>query len=349
MRLSPHLLVVSLGALALIGASFPSRILAAPDAIFPGPEADLAVAQEQENRTDTVTLENNLRIAYFVDAWDRTDRRQILAMLDSWAPAFTTPVIRECVFQVFDQEEALAAAVRLRKFDAVCIYSYQMPTLGKALQLEPSLLIGSENAPQLSLVLLVRRNSGFQSIRELEGKNIIIDTANLGALPIMWLGQAAASDGLASTGQGGLQARLGLSTDSFNAIAPVFFGNADACVVSQQGFTENAGMNPQILQQLHQITKSPTFTTRVLTFPPDADRSKKSAILALRPSLKVDARTNGFLSPQNLTFYDVAEGDFDVFKNFEGRSLPDPPGTPMSGNPSLTATFKDEPVAAVPD
>jgi len=322
-------------ALAWAGLVFPATAAPDQDPEFPVDDATLAVTPNPAASAGAESSVENLRIAYLVDAWDRTERRQIHAQLDAWAPGFTSPQFRKCEFQVFEDEEALAAAVQLGKFDVVCLYAFQMPTLGQRLRLDPGLLIGSGNALQSNFVLLVRRTSGIDSIADLEGRKTFIETGNLGTLPMLWLAQAAKQAGTpldpADRGEA-----FELRADSFNAVAPVFFGNVDACVITQQGFTENAGLNPQILQQLHVLAKSPPFATRVLAFPQGVDRSKKSAIMALRPSLAAKTHPGGFLTPQDIVLYDVADGDFDAFKAFVPGDLPRIPGSPFTGDPFVT-------------
>ena len=312
-----------------------------PADLYPVPEADLAVSAQAGELTAQpahVPAPHALRIAYYVDGWERTDRRQIHLMLDSWAPAFTSPLFPKCEFQLFDSEEALADAVRFQKLDAVCLYAFQMPFFGKNLHLDPGLLIGPENDPQLNLVILVRRNSGIKSISDLSGKEILMDTANLGGLPALWLRHASNS---ADENPSRFLSHTSICTDSFNAISPVFFGNADACIVTQRGFTQNAGLNPQVLQRLTVLARSPAFATRVLAFPEGIDRARKAAILALRPTLRADPQNSGFLTQQSSVFYDIAEGDFAAFRNLDPASLPPPPGSSPSAPPSLRITGTD--------
>jgi ABC-type phosphate/phosphonate transport system substrate-binding protein len=50
------------------------------------------------------------------------------------------------------------------------------------------------------------------------------------------------------------------------AILPVFFRQADACIVTRRAFETSAELNPQISQKLEPLITSPLFVDSVLLF-----------------------------------------------------------------------------------
>ena len=104
-------------------------------------------------------------------------------------------------------------------------------------------------------ILLVRRNRGSESLEGLRGKKLVLD--GKGSIPRMWLDTFLLKDGLP-------ESRAFFDTikevnKTSQAVLPVFFGQADACLVPLQSFETMVELNPQLAEELTALITSPGF------------------------------------------------------------------------------------------
>ena len=101
------------------------------------------------------------------------------------------------------------------------------------------------------------------------------------------------------------------------AILAVFFGQADACIVSENGFHTMIELNPQIAQKLHAIMSSPELVEVVGFFRndyPPADKAQ--AIRGMQGAIKQHERGKQIMLLFNVDRMDLLkEGQLPVSRN----------------------------------
>jgi phosphonate transport system substrate-binding protein len=104
-------------------------------------------------------------------------------------------------------------------------------------------------------VLLVHRGSGIERLSQLKGKKMTRLTGGSGEIATLWLDTILAKQGLHATERffDGIREVERPS----QAILPVFFRQADGCVVGRNAFLVIAELNPQILRDLTVLAMSP--------------------------------------------------------------------------------------------
>lgn len=113
-------------------------------------------------------------------------------------------------------------------------------------------------------LLLANKSLGITAPKQLEGKDLIIFLNSRTSLAPYWLGISMA------------ESETHLHKDFFtrvtkvsklnDAVLPVFFNKAAACLVSKNGFETLAELNPQIAKQLDIILQSPEYVPSGLFF-----------------------------------------------------------------------------------
>jgi ABC-type phosphate/phosphonate transport system substrate-binding protein len=134
-------------------------------------------------------------------------------------------------------------------------------------------------------LLLTNKTSGIQSASQLDGKDIIIFSNSRTSIAPYWFETAM------------LKLGIKLHKDYFrrvthvsklnDAILPVFFNKAAACLVSQNGFQTLSELNPQIAKKMTTLLQSPPFVPSGLFFRKDYTSPLKDRIIADFDSWKV--------------------------------------------------------------
>lgn len=112
-----------------------------------------------------------------------------------------------------------------------------------------------DDSPATTYLLLVKDSSSIQSLKDLAQAKLILFENRTTSLSRYWLDAQLRDQGFPAMDQH--FSEIVLSPQLSRSILPVFFGQADACLVSEDGFRLMAELNPQIGKQLRVIAKSP--------------------------------------------------------------------------------------------
>jgi len=127
-------------------------------------------------------------------------------------------------------------------------------------------------------VLLVHQSSGIQSLADLRGRSLLLYRNTRTCLDKIWLDSLLASErlGTADTLLGRLETRPKLA----HVVLPVFFRQADACLVTLRGYHTMCDLNPQLARQLRSLAVSPKLVTTFMAFHKDCPPETKRRFLA---------------------------------------------------------------------
>lgn len=131
--------------------------------------------------------------------------------------------------------------------------------------------------PGEEFLLLVHRGSAVTNLAGLRG-GLLTEYDNLRtSLARMWLDVLLLEQGLPSAE--GLFAKVTLERKLSTVVLPVFFGNAQACLVTRRGFDTMVELNPQVGKNLRVLAASPAFVVTVLCFGSMANPADKATTL----------------------------------------------------------------------
>jgi phosphonate transport system substrate-binding protein len=127
-------------------------------------------------------------------------------------------------------------------------------------------------------LLLVRRDSGIETMADLQHKKIaLVDSVRM-QMSTLWLETL-----LLEKYQMNLQEFFGsvrADNKSSRAVLSTFFRQTEACLVSQNSFKMMVELNPQLGKQLHTLEISPAFIPALLCFRSNYDPELKKEVLA---------------------------------------------------------------------
>jgi hypothetical protein len=142
------------------------------------------------------------------------------------------------------------------------LHGFELVERARELNLKPLLLATRSGRWESRFVLLVSNTSGIQNLRDLQNRTLLVHRDGCGNLVDYWLDAAIA----AGTGmQRQSFARCQTVTQAREAVLPVFFGEADACVVSVAAYQAVVAQNPvQIPVRLTTLAKSKELPGQVV-------------------------------------------------------------------------------------
>jgi ABC-type phosphate/phosphonate transport system substrate-binding protein len=234
-----------------------------------------AAAASGEERSPTAPVRFAFSSRMFVDV-NENDAR---AAMKVWGQTVSVErgIPLDPVFQIFVGTGAIATAIRGRLVDAITLPTDEYWELRNEVPLG-SIVIGSKGGESTEqYVLLVRGDSGIQRLADLRGHSLVIYQNPLTSLAPAWLETELLQHQLGLTEQ--FWGRITESAKLLRAILPVFFHQADACLVTLKGFETMAELNPQIGRQLQVLAKSEAVVPNLFCFRGDYRSPYREKIL----------------------------------------------------------------------
>jgi ABC-type phosphate/phosphonate transport system substrate-binding protein len=151
-----------------------------------------------------------------------------------------------------------------RKIDVLATPVEEYMEMKKHLPLDPLLITASDNGSEMELLLLVRKDSGIRTFRDLRGRTIVVPPRNPRCLDMYtaWLETLSMEEG--SKGINSYFSSAKETRTVAKAVMPVFFRQADACVVTRQVFDLTAELNPQINKEILVIARKGKLSQGVI-------------------------------------------------------------------------------------
>jgi phosphonate transport system substrate-binding protein len=180
-------------------------------------------------------------------------------------------------------------------------------------------------------ILVVSAQSPYRSVSDLKGATLTMYENPRTCLAPQWLDLLLAAEGRGGTT--GFFSSIESSTKLSQAVLPVFFGQADACLVTRTGFDLMVELNPQVGTALREIARSPEVVPMLVVFSDGVDpEMKRSALQALRNADKTASGRQLLTLFQTSGLRDAAPGCFDAARAiFNGTASPSPTGVLVSG------------------
>ena len=207
--------------------------------------------------------------------------------------AAVSVLIRKVAWKHFGKAESrfyetlseMAADLKNRKIDILAMPVEEFMELRKQLPIDPLLISSAENGTEMEMVLLVRKDSGIHTIRDLRGKSFVMPMRNPRCLNIYmaWLETMLMEEG--SKGINSYFSSVKETRTASKAIMPVFFRQADACIVTREVFDLTAELNPQISRELTIISRKGKLSQGVIAvdrrLPEETKEKLRQAFLTL--------------------------------------------------------------------
>lgn len=159
-------------------------------------------------------------------------------------------------------DDHIVDAVRDGKVDVLALAPLEYVRLRDRLDVLPaftSVVLGSGTFRD---VVLTRKDLNATNFTDLGGLHVVVKRAGRGLITMLWLDALVLRHGGESSGAYFGSVRMAPNVS--RAVLPVFFGQADACVVPSSSFDTMVELNPQLGEQLTVIAESPPLTNGII-------------------------------------------------------------------------------------
>ncbi len=210
--------------------------------------------------------EELMRFGFSARMFEGVNLNDAQASMKVWARQIATEqgVPVSPVVLSYDNYRDIEIAINQREVEAIAVCADEFFLLRSRVPVGTFVLSDASGEKTEQYLLLVRRDRGFQNLGELKGRSLVYVITPRAAIIRHWLQveQLEAGWGDLASHWGRIEGNNKLS----KVILPVFFGQADACLVTRSGFEVMAELNPQVGQQLVPIATSGPVIASVFFF-----------------------------------------------------------------------------------
>lgn len=184
---------------------------------------------------------------------------------------------------LFKNTEEMATALKNRTVDMVAVSVLEYEKLQRQTPFGTILFPTKTKETSEEYVLVSHKEGPVQSLADLAGRHILIYQNILQCLAPLWLDTLLIDRGLAPIES--LTGKVERNGNILEILLPVFFRQADACLVSRRSLETTIEMNPQLGRQLQVLESSPPMVPIVFAFRRDYTPSFKEGLLEALRSL----------------------------------------------------------------
>lgn len=176
-----------------------------------------------------------------------------------------------------DGTNAIAEAVRLKQVDMISLTSEEYLALENQGLSGPFMISKVNQTFTEEYVLLVRADSPIRKVEDLPGHSLIISDDLRSSLTSIWLEVLCREHGLGPANR--VFSKMTASSKVTQVVLPVFFGKADACVTTRNGWEVMGELNPQVSKQLRLIAASAPLVPGMSCFRRDLSEALKQRLI----------------------------------------------------------------------
>lgn len=166
--------------------------------------------------------------------------------------------------KIYEDTQSIKTALELKQIDFINLSAAVFLNLQHLLNNEQFIFAVYEDSIYTEHLLLVPQKSGITDLKDLKGSVLRFLNDPRNALGKTWLDVRLAGEQLPATEH--FFSQMVPAKKISEALLPVFFGKADACLVNRKGFETMAELNPQISHQLRILEASIGYVPNFLTF-----------------------------------------------------------------------------------
>lgn len=229
---------------------------------------------------------NELVLAYLAKNVPDVDPKDAAAAFNTYASELSAGLNIKVVARVYDSPELVIDELQKGKVDLASLTSVEYLRIRNPIGLEPGIVTVRGGKRTTKYLILTHANKGYGKIADLRGKKItLLKDDDIGPLYL--------NDAL-------LKLKIGEAKDFFGQIEekskasqivlPVFFGQADACVINDVSFKTMVEMNPQLGKDLKVLMSSPELLVGMGVFRKGISPEFKERIITVAKGLKTQPR-----------------------------------------------------------
>lgn len=241
---------------------------------------------------ETITPKPDLRVAYSTKVFPDLDARDVTAAMQLYINELAKQVGYHADGQVYDSTESVIKEIRAGNFDFIALSSVAYLRIRDRVDTE--LALGQVKGGKMTsrYLLVVAAQSPYQKIRDLRNKRInLLKGDDIGPL---YLSTVLLKHKLPE------MKKFFFSVEEKNKpsqlVLPVFFGQSDACVITDVAFENMVEMNPQLGKGTRVIASSDEMVDTVTVFRKTLKEDTKQKVMKAGTTLKRNPRGQQILT-----------------------------------------------------
>lgn len=197
-----------------------------------------------------------VRIAYTEEIIRNTPESDFKAAIKVWSEALAEEmsVRAHAEVQVAPGASELARLVEARRIDFGCATTPEFLEIESRLDVDPIFSVARGGISTVDYVVLVRQESGYEQLSGLRGADVKLLASPHCSLALPWVEVLLARQGVSSAEA--FFGRLSRAAKLPAVVLPVFFKQADACIVTRDGYQTMVDLNPQVGRELRVLAAS---------------------------------------------------------------------------------------------
>lgn len=160
-------------------------------------------------------------------------------------------------FEILSDVQSAADMIAKGRLHGLSMEIAQYLELGKTVKLNPVFISSRLSTPLESYLLLVRKGTSWETLDAQKERRLIIERAPELTIGQMWLETQLHRRNLPPILT--YFSQITVSDKPTRIVLPVFFGQADACLVPEAAYQTMSELNPQLQRQLTVLARSPGF------------------------------------------------------------------------------------------
>ncbi len=222
--------------------------------------ATATIAAQQSNPE-----KEQIRIGYAPNSFVGADKNDVHVALNIWTKELVknTSIKGDPVTIIFDNIQEVVEAVRQQKVDYVVMSVLDYLGIRQSVNLEP-VLVGTRNGQACEeYALIVHRSAPWTDVKQLQDKKLLVQTtAGASFISLLWLDNLLIQQGL--PGSAKFFQSLKMVDKPSQAVFPVFFKQADVCLVPRWAYDTMVELNPQVGSETKILALSPSLSRGAL-------------------------------------------------------------------------------------
>ena len=222
--------------------------------------------------------EDLIRIGFSASFFEDINQNDAIAAIRAWTKALLN---KEDVSAV-PKPHILSSIPEIRELlsndqlDYISLTTKEYAKVSDLLTVETITVSQTSNRITEEYLLLVNRDSGIESLKDLEGRNLQLVRGSRMSMSMIWLDTILLREKLSPAAE--FFGSIGSNKNAQKVILPIFFNKGDACVVTRTMFDTLVELNPQIGRRLKTISMSPSLVPSFFSFTRSSGESLRKKV-----------------------------------------------------------------------
>lgn len=230
------------------------------------------------------SLPTVLHVAFSSNVFPDTERGDAKLAMELWARELSRRVgIQKAKVTIYDKTDEVRNLIRRGEIHLITMSSVEYLKYGRRLKILPAYVAANMVGQDAENLLIVRRDSGIRTFRDLRGKTVSTLPSTKYDASLLWLNVLLMREGIRKP-TGYFRQLTELKKPS-QAVMGVFFRRFDSALVSRGSFETCKLMNPQLGSQLIAVAESSSLSGSVSCIPYNMSARLKRAMDATATSL----------------------------------------------------------------